>query len=397
MLRSFRGGSTSTNNSDVIIVSESDDDDLQAETQKRVVSVKKQKTSNAPNELCPGYQLHFPPGQQAQTSYPFALHTVLPLAWDYSGRRNGFFLVSHMCTGIVGRNGRCERCDDLCNNEYLRKIVVRYTNGVHENTPAVYHGIGGLIDIIHRKTQGINALRLCRLNDLKKLVGKEGSIDIHKQLLLAISSQRIPRVDRVLHVGFHHGTGIHGMLKLIKKAAEGTYHPKGFDEEEELQALLFLRLGGARVADVAHRICGTPAVSTIRKRTIIPQITPSPSFPTSCEIGCNIAASFEAIHELLGATTQNMLHAVIMFDEISVERRPRWDDKTNKILGVCREHGQDTSLEFTSEEDLQTLWEELRCGKIHVAHEVGLPMVTVERSSIESNVTPLVDRQQSVQ
>jgi len=35
------------------------------------------------------------------------------------------------------------------------------------------------------------------------------------------------------------------MLKLIKKAADGTYHPKGFGEEEELQALLFLYLGGA--------------------------------------------------------------------------------------------------------------------------------------------------------
>ena len=279
-----------------------------------------------------------------------------------------------MCTGIAGTNGRCNRCDNLDSNEYVRKIIARFTNGIHENTPVVYHGIGGLIEIVHRKTQANDALRLCRLKVLKKLVEKEGIIDIHKQLLLAISSQRIPRVDHVLRVGFRHGTGIHAMLEQIKRAADGAYHPKGFDEEEELQALLFLRLGGARVADVAHRIFGTPAVSTVRKRTIIPQITPSPSFPTSYEIGSNIAASFKPICELLGATTQNMLHAVIMFDEISVERRPRWDDKTNKILGVCREHGQDTSMEFSSEEDLQTLWEELRCGKIHLAHEVSLPI-----------------------
>jgi len=50
-----------------------------------------------------------------------------------------------------------------------------------------------------------------------------------------------------------------------------------------------------------------------------------------------------------------MIHAVIMFNKISVEKCPHWDDKTNKILGVCHEHGQDTSLEFTSEEDLETL------------------------------------------
>jgi hypothetical protein len=64
------------------------------------------------------------------------------------------------------------------------------------------------------------------------------------------------------------------------------------------------------------------------------------------------------------------LHAIIMFDELSTEKRPRWDDKSNKILSVCREHGRDTSLEFTSEEDLQALWENLGCGKIHLVHEV---------------------------
>jgi len=363
------------NHSDITIIS--DDDDLQLETQKQAVSIEKQKPSKACTKPCPGYQLHFPQGQQAHTSYPFALHTILPLTWEYSARRDGFFLIAHSCTGIAGGNGWCKGCGDLVNNDYLQKILARVSNGIHENTPLAFHGVGGLIDIVHRKMQTIDGLRLRCLNDFKKLVGKEGTIDIQKQLLLAISSQRIPRLDHVLRVGFRRGTGIHAMLEHIKKAAEGTYHPKGFDEEEELQVLLFLRLGGAQVADIAHRIFGTPAVSTIRRRTIIPQIAASPSFPASYEIGCNIAASFKSICDILGASvesTQKMLHTVIMFDEISVERRLRWDDKTNKVLGVCREHGQDTNLEFNSEDDLQTLWGELGCEKIHLAHEVRLSM-----------------------
>ena len=112
---------------------------------------------------------------------------------------------------------------------------------------------------------------------------------------------------------------------------------------------------------------------------MIPQILGSPSFPTPCEIESNITASFKAISDILGASTQEMLHAVIMFDEISVEKRPRWDDKTNKILGVCHEHGQHTSLEFTSEEDLQTIWEELQDGKIHLAHEVRIDVCSTLR------------------
>ena len=153
-------GSITANHSnvttEVTIISDDDaGDELQSETPKRVVSFKKWHASNTPHKPCPGYELHFPLGQQAHTSYPFALHTVLPLPWDYSGRRNAFFLISHMCTGVAGRNGQCVRCDacnDLRNNEYLQKIVARIKNGIHENTPLIYNGVGGLIDIVHRKT-----------------------------------------------------------------------------------------------------------------------------------------------------------------------------------------------------------------------------------------------------
>jgi hypothetical protein len=59
-----------------------------------------------------------------------------------------------------------------------------------------------------------------------------------------------------------------------------------------------------------------------------------------------------------------------MFDELAIEKRPRWDDKSNKVVGVCCEHRQGTSLEFASEDNLDVLWEELKSEKIHLAHEV---------------------------
>jgi len=65
---------------------------------------------------------------------------------------------------------------------------------------------------------------------VRKIVGHEGVIDVHKQMLLALSMQCIPHIDCVLWVAFNHGRGIHSTLELIKKAAEGTYHPKNFDE-----------------------------------------------------------------------------------------------------------------------------------------------------------------------
>jgi len=75
----------------------------------------------------------------------------------------------------------------------------------------------------------------------------------------------------------------------------------------------------------------------------------------SYKIKHNIAASFKAICDTLGQPPHNRLHAMLIFDKVLIETCVYWDDKTNKFLGVCHKHGYDTSLEFTSKEDLQAL------------------------------------------
>ncbi|KAI0282663.1 hypothetical protein BC826DRAFT_1110696 [Russula brevipes] len=97
---------------------------------------------------------------------------------------------------------------------------------------------------------------------------------------------------------------------------------------------------------------GTPSVSTIRTHTTVPQLLASPSYPTPNEVEHNVVASFQ-------------------------KKRPRWDDKTNKFLGLCREHGSETSIEFTSEEDLATLFEDLAHGNIHLASEATVGAVRI--------------------
>jgi hypothetical protein len=287
----------------------------------------------------------------------------------------------------------------LGENEYLKNIIARFTDGIRDNSPLVFHGIGGLVEVVCHKTSMIKVFRLGRLNDSRKLVGQEGVIDVHKQMLLALSTQRIPRIDHVLRMGFKRGVGIHSMLETIKRAATGTYHPKGYNEEDDLHALLFLCLGGARVADIAHHIFGTPSARTIRTRTTVPQIIPSPSFPSCNEIQRNIVASFKGLLDGVSISGQKMLHAIAMFDELAIEKRPRWDDKSNKVLGICCEHERGTSPESTSEEDLETLWDELDGGKIHLAHEVCVCVCCaspfLSRPSSKSNI-PFFDRRLSM-
>ncbi|KAI0283769.1 hypothetical protein BC826DRAFT_920293, partial [Russula brevipes] len=121
------------------------------------------------------------------TSYPFSMHSILSLPWDYSTSCKGFFLMSHSCTSRIEINRQCKACDVLGKNGYLEKIIARYNYGVHENAPLVFHGIGGLIDIIHRKRSANSHLRLHLLNNIKKLVGKEGILNDHKQMMVTIS------------------------------------------------------------------------------------------------------------------------------------------------------------------------------------------------------------------
>jgi hypothetical protein len=83
----------------------------------------------------------------------------------------------------------------------------------------------------------------------------------------------------------------------------------------------------------------------------------------------NIASTFEGILDMMQAS-QNLLHGILMFNKLAIEKQPRWDNKLNKFLGVCREHRHVTSLEFISENDLAMLWNELESGKIHLSHEV---------------------------
>lgn len=235
----------------------------------------------------------------------------------------------------------------------------------------------GQAEIARRKGRQNDYQRVRKMNLARKLVGREGKIDAYKQMVLALADKRIPRLNRLLRTAQKRKMGLHAIIDLIKRAANGTYHPKGYDEEDDLQALLMLRLAGARVADIAHRIHGSPAASTIRRRATIPPLIPSPSFPTVAEVGANVQASFEPVEKIL-ARVHAPIHAVLMWDEIATEKRLRWDDRTNKLLGIGRESAARTTLEFNSEHDLDVVFDDLEHGNIRLASEVS-PVVPHNR------------------
>ncbi|KAJ7497849.1 hypothetical protein B0H11DRAFT_2384649 [Mycena galericulata] len=136
-----------------------------------------------------------------------------------------------------------------------------------------------------------------------------------------------------------------------------VYNPKGFTEDDTMLGL----------TGIVHRAKGLPGLSTLRKHAVIRPLRASPGMPTVQEIEDNIDAFAEA--EPVSTGVPVIVHRILMMDEIAVEQRPRWDDKTNMILGVCRECSYKVSLELNTADDLEVFFNALDDGEIHLACE----------------------------
>lgn len=160
--------------------------------------------------------------------------------------------------------------------------------------------------------------------------------------MLAIASGKDVNVSQLINIGLRQNRSIAAITRNDHAAAKGMYRPKSYTEEEDMKGLLLFKLGGSRVAGIAHCALGLPAVSTLQSRVTMPSLIPSHASPTPMEVMKNIEACFEGIQDVLDG--KHVVHQVAMFDEIATEKRLRWDENTNFFLGVCREHGMRTSL-----------------------------------------------------
>ena len=64
------------------------------------------------------------------------------------------------------------------------------------------------------------------------------------------------------------------------------------------------------------------------------------------------------------------MHQIFMLDELKTEERLRHDPDSNRIHGVCREHGHRTSLEFNSEKKVDLWLWAIDKKEVHLAVEV---------------------------
>ncbi|KAG6849113.1 hypothetical protein H0H93_011212 [Arthromyces matolae] len=275
--------------------------------------------------------------------------------------------VNMIISAIEHKAGRSKAAGDFSNGDYFDDVVQvieeetrgdgiidRIETGVHENSNLAYHPIGNLMEINRRKAGQVRSLQLVKLNNSRKLLGIAVTLEDHKQWILAVASGRVDRVAALVQAGLRNKTGVRGLVREYERAACKLYKPKGYTEDDIMRSIVMLRLGGV--------LC------------LYQPLTVSVMSPTVLEVEANISA-FR--HALPVDKERRIVHQVLMLDEIAVEKRPRWDDRTDMIFGACREHGHCVSLEFSSERELDMFSDALDDGTIHLASEATVGAIGI--------------------
>ncbi|KAH9005718.1 hypothetical protein EDB86DRAFT_2795503 [Lactarius hatsudake] len=249
---------------------------------------------------------------------------------------------------------------------------------------------------------------MSKLNNSRKLLTKVGALEDHKQWILAIASGRVDRVASLVQVGLKHQVGIKTLIQQYECAAKKLYKPKGYTNEDIMQSIVLLRLGGTRVAQFVHQSLALPSLTTIRRQTILLALVISPSAPTVAEVKANIISCYSSLNSVVGAfsggtapwtalgsglqpESDKIMHQVLMLDELAIEKHVRWDDLHNKFQGTCREHNHRIPLDFTSERELDILCEAIGNDEIHLATEAMVAAIGVLSSEpCEYAVRPIL-------
>ncbi|QRV97683.1 hypothetical protein RhiJN_25702 [Ceratobasidium sp. AG-Ba] len=329
--------------------------------------------ADTPLIACAGIPFIFAGGQSPFMHYPYALHDSLALPWGFEVHKQRMKLRSNACTGYLSRDlpntaPACMFCIEISNSQALCGIRDRLATGFRENTSWNYLSMHSLQELLRRKSNQLDSLRSNRLSQARKLISRTQNLDEHKKFIVALGTDRtVQRVGALVAVAVKNNVGIKGIIERFWKAAQGLYHPKGYTEEDKMKCLLFYRLGGVRVANIAHRTLQLPAVSTIRHHKLSSLLKASSLTPTKSEIEFNFNEAFHNISSLLGDGLAP--DYILMIDEIKTEERPRLDALTGKLLGVCREHGDRVALSMDSFSELEQLVNAIDKKEVHIASE----------------------------
>ena len=130
-------------------------------------------------------------------------------------------------------------------------------------------------------------------------------------------------------------------------------------------ATLIQYMGGGKLSFGMSQKFGLPSASTIRRSAKVPSFRVSVGIPTREEILANISLFLDpaikpkpVFHALMVQLPGNILE----LDNIAIDPSCRYCNKTNSILGICREHGSRVNLKVDSIESVEAVSDALMPG-----------------------------------
>jgi hypothetical protein len=228
------------------------------------------------------------------------------------------------------------------------------------------------MDLLRSKNQQINALKLDRLNLERSLLVRARHLEAFKRYLFAVAKGDIPRLHSLVDTMIQDGASIFAILEKIGMASRQVYSPKNYVDADYKQLFLFHKLGGRAVAELAHRTQGLPSIDATRRHIRTQPLHASPKMPTTSEMSANLDISYPPSPALPTIPSTCRIGFQLMADEIKIESRLRWDSRTNMILGVCREHTANLSMEFRTIAQPDAIIQGISKEECHFASEVEL-------------------------
>ncbi|KAJ7280973.1 hypothetical protein C8J57DRAFT_1030127, partial [Mycena rebaudengoi] len=118
------------------------------------------------------------PLRSGQTVSSAMLRDKFNLSWDYAVKRGVLYLTAHTCSG-ERQSGRrkCEECGGLERNTFLKGIISRSQEGIHENTSLTFMPPAALVAIVQTKNEQINGLCMGALNSSRILLTQAAALD----------------------------------------------------------------------------------------------------------------------------------------------------------------------------------------------------------------------------
>lgn len=318
---------------------------------------------------CEGYHLQTPDQQLPLMHYPLSLHSRESLPWTLAFIDGKIILRSTSCVGVVVNSEAkmCPFCHSLRRNAMVQGMHDRMVDGAGEKTPWAYLSMIQVLELLQRKNQQIDAHRLKGLNLSRRLVTRVRHLEGWKRLVRAISMNDTPRLQTALRVSFHAGSGVRGLLGMLDSAAQHVYRPRSYQEADYHRAFLVWKLGGAAAARIAYHSLGIPSIDATSKHVMSSPIRACAGAPVEQEALDNLSTAAAT----LVIPDKVVLGFTMPVDEIKSQERLRWDQITNKILGLCREHCGHCCLDFHSIAQADFILSQLQEKTVHLATEVS--------------------------